>query len=200
MFTFQSTPNKVPRFRSPASSLRAFSSSFTNYYEGLCMALDLQEFGNGQRLSEGPAALARGSGLFLDIQNETHCKVSARGAVSVVAHLPGGPNGVAIGPDGAAYVCNTAAPTVSCRSAPRRSPCRAARVRIMTAARSSVWTSRRAPSRFVTGYGACDGTNLLASDDIVFDSPATFGSRRRACRTAIPCAWGGATLPPPMGQ
>ncbi len=70
------------------------------------MALDLKEVASGLGFPEGPVAMADGTLLFVDIKNETLCRLGTDGTVSVVAHMPGGPNGVAIGPDGAAYVCN----------------------------------------------------------------------------------------------
>ena len=70
------------------------------------MSLDLEEVVGGLGFPEGPVAMDDGSLLFVDIQNETLSRVGTDGRVDVVAHLPGGPNGVAIGPDRAAYVCN----------------------------------------------------------------------------------------------
>jgi len=42
----------------------------------------------------------------VDIENQTLSRVAAGRKPDVVTQLPGGPNGVAIGPDGAAYVAN----------------------------------------------------------------------------------------------
>ncbi|SFU04907.1 SMP-30/gluconolactonase/LRE family protein [Sedimentitalea nanhaiensis] len=70
------------------------------------MSLELQEVVSGLGFPEGPVAMADGSLLYVDIKNETLSRVEVDGGVKVVADLPGGPNGVAIGPDGAAYVCN----------------------------------------------------------------------------------------------
>ncbi|WP_164661000.1 SMP-30/gluconolactonase/LRE family protein [Tropicibacter sp. Alg240-R139] len=55
---------------------------------------------------EGPVAMNDGSLLFVDIEKETLSKVTSDGTIRTVAEIPGGPNGVAIGPDSAAYVCN----------------------------------------------------------------------------------------------
>lgn len=55
---------------------------------------------------EGPVYLKDGNILLVDIKNQTLEKVSPQGEVTTVAHIPGGPNGLAIGPDGNAYVCN----------------------------------------------------------------------------------------------
>lgn len=60
----------------------------------------------GLRFPEGPVAMPDGSVLLVEIARGTLTRVAADGTVSVVAELGGGPNGAAIGPDGAVYVCN----------------------------------------------------------------------------------------------
>ncbi|MDH3681783.1 MAG: SMP-30/gluconolactonase/LRE family protein [Acidimicrobiia bacterium] len=60
----------------------------------------------GLRFPEGPIALDDGSVLLVEIERGTLSLVTAEGSVEVVAELGGGPNGAAIGPDGAVYVCN----------------------------------------------------------------------------------------------
>ena len=61
---------------------------------------------SGLQFPEGPIAMPDGSLILVEIKRGTLTRVAADGAVSVVAELGGGPNGLAIGPDGAAYVCN----------------------------------------------------------------------------------------------
>jgi gluconolactonase len=60
----------------------------------------------GLQFPEGPVALDDGSVLLVEIARGTLSRVTPDGAVSVVAEVGGGPNGCAIGPDGAAYLCN----------------------------------------------------------------------------------------------
>ena len=50
--------------------------------------------------------MADGSVLLVEIARGTLSRVTPDGAVSVVAETGGGPNGAAIGPDGACYTCN----------------------------------------------------------------------------------------------
>ena len=67
---------------------------------------ELDIIATGLRFPEGPVALPDGSFLVVEIARRTVSRISAAGAVSVVAEPGGGPNGLAIGADGAAYVCN----------------------------------------------------------------------------------------------
>ena len=60
----------------------------------------------GLRFPEGPIAMKDGSVILVEIERQTISRVAPDGTVSVVAKTGGGPNGLAIGPDGAIYVCN----------------------------------------------------------------------------------------------
>jgi len=61
----------------------------------------------GLMFPEGPVAMPDGSLLCVEIRRGTLTRVTSDGAHEVVADLGGGPNGAAIGPDGAVYVCNS---------------------------------------------------------------------------------------------
>lgn len=61
---------------------------------------------DGLRFPEGPVALSDGSVLMVEIERRTLTRVDPGGRTEIVAVLGGGPNGAAIGPDGACYVCN----------------------------------------------------------------------------------------------
>ena len=68
--------------------------------------MKIREIASGLQFPEGPVALDDGSVLLVEIQRGTLSRVTPDGRIHVVAHLGGGPNGAAIGPDGAVYVCN----------------------------------------------------------------------------------------------
>ncbi|TXL63744.1 SMP-30/gluconolactonase/LRE family protein [Zeimonas arvi] len=68
--------------------------------------MKIRELASGLLFPEGPVAMDDGSVLLVEIGRGTLTRVSAGGKVSVAADLGGGPNGAAIGPDGAVYVCN----------------------------------------------------------------------------------------------
>ena len=60
----------------------------------------------GLRFPEGPVALGDGSVALVEIARGTVSRVTPDGAVSVIAELGGGPNGLALGPGGDLFVCN----------------------------------------------------------------------------------------------
>lgn len=60
----------------------------------------------GLAFPEGPVALADGSVLVVEIAAGRLTRVRPDGLREVVADVGGGPNGAAIGPDGACYVCD----------------------------------------------------------------------------------------------
>jgi gluconolactonase len=61
---------------------------------------------DGLRFPEGPIAMPDGSVLLVEIARGTLTRVLPDGRSEIVAEPGGGPNGAAIGPDGACYVCN----------------------------------------------------------------------------------------------
>jgi gluconolactonase len=68
--------------------------------------IELELLASGLEFPEGPIACPDGSVLLVEIARKTLTRVRPDGAIEIVAHLGGGPNGVAIGPDGAAYIVN----------------------------------------------------------------------------------------------
>lgn len=70
------------------------------------MSDDVHVLASGLRFPEGPVVFPDGSVVLVEIERGTVTRVVADGTVGVVAELGGGPNGAAVGPDGALYVCN----------------------------------------------------------------------------------------------
>jgi gluconolactonase len=66
----------------------------------------INEVASNLRFPEGPIAMADGSIIVVEMGGGTLVRVRPSGKVEVIADLGGGPNGAAIGPDGACYVCN----------------------------------------------------------------------------------------------
>lgn len=61
---------------------------------------------DGLRFPEGPVAMADGSVILVEIAAGRVTRVQPDGSKSIVAEPGGGPNGLAIGPDGKLYCCN----------------------------------------------------------------------------------------------
>lgn len=68
--------------------------------------MEIRELATGLKFPEGPVALDDGDVVLVEIARGTLTKVSPDGRLDVVANLGGGPNGAALGPDGAMYICN----------------------------------------------------------------------------------------------
>lgn len=68
--------------------------------------MTVREFASGLKFPEGPIAMADGSIILVEIARGTLTRVWGGGKTEVIATLGGGPNGAALGPDGAVYVTN----------------------------------------------------------------------------------------------
>jgi gluconolactonase len=67
---------------------------------------DIRIVTSGLRFPEGPVAMADGSVILGEIAGGAVTRIMPDGAKSEVGKAGGGPNGLALGPDGALYVCN----------------------------------------------------------------------------------------------
>jgi gluconolactonase len=68
--------------------------------------VNLRVIAEGLRFPEGPVVLSDGSVLVVEIAAGTLSRCRPGGRIETVAHTGGGPNGAAIGPDGACYIAN----------------------------------------------------------------------------------------------
>ena len=60
----------------------------------------------GLEFPEGPVVMPDGSVVLVEIRGQRLTRVWPNGRKEVVAKIPGGPNGAAMGPDGKCYICN----------------------------------------------------------------------------------------------
>ena len=70
------------------------------------VAANMREIARGLRFPEGPVAMPDGSVILVEIARGTVSRVAPDGTIDVVATPGGGPNGLALGPDGKLYCCN----------------------------------------------------------------------------------------------
>ena len=110
----------------------------------------------GLAFPEGPVALRDGTVLVAEIGGGSIARVDPDGSVDRVAIVRGGPNGAAIGPDGALYVCNNG----GFRNESRIEPC-IQRVDLGTGASDVL-------------YREYEGVSLEAPNDLVFDRSGGF--------------------------
>jgi gluconolactonase len=124
----------------------------------------------GLSFPEGPIAMADGSIILVEIRRGTLSRVAPDGTISVIATLGGGPNGAAIGPDGAVYVCNNggrfAFHEVQGLVFPGSAP--------QDHKSGSIQRVDLATGEFTTLYTEVGDWPLWAPNDIVFDSDGGF--------------------------
>jgi gluconolactonase len=130
--------------------------------------LELREVASGLEFPEGPIAMRDGSVVLVEIKRQTLSRVHPDGEIAVIAELGGGPNGAAVGPDGAFYVCNNGGFEWHDRdgiTAPGHQPVDYIGGRIQ----------RVTPDGEVTDlYTEVDGLPLNGPNDIVFDAEGGF--------------------------
>ena len=124
------------------------------------------EVASGLRFPEGPVALPDGSVVLVEMMARCITRIMPDGTKQTVAKIAGGPNGLALGPDGALYLCNNGGSfseqTINGLTYPGPfDPSlyiggRIQRVDLNTGAVTDLYTH-------------CDGHQLRGPNDIVFD-------------------------------
>jgi gluconolactonase len=147
---------------------------------------DIREITTGLRFPEGPVAMPDGSVILVEMWGKRLTRVQPDGAKETIAEIPGGPNGSAIGPDGALYLCNNGGCFTPLEIGELLLPGpfdpsnyiggRIQRVDLSSGAVTDLYTE-------------CDGRPLRAPNDLVFDADGGFwftdhGIRDGAARTS----------------
>jgi gluconolactonase len=147
--------------------------------------MPVREIASGLKFPEGPIAMDDGSVILVEIQKGTLTRVKPDGKVQVLAKLGGGPNGAAMGPDGAVYVCNNGGFEWAKRGGfliPGHKPKdysggRIERVNLSTGKTDVLYTE-------------CDGHALRGPNDLVFDAEGGFWFTDHAKSTHDHREWG----------
>ncbi len=147
---------------------------------------EFREITTGLRFPEGPIAMPDGSVILVEMFGPRITRVHPDGTKETVAEIDGGPNGAAIGPDGALYLCNNGGCFTPVDLGDLLLP------------------GPFDPSRYIGGriqkvdlttgevtdlYTECDGRPLRAPNDLVFDAHGGFwftdhGIRDATARTS----------------
>ena len=123
------------------------------------------------RFPEGPVALPDGSVVVVEMMGRCITRIMPDGTKQTVAEIAGGPNGLALGPDGALYLCNNGGSFSE------------------TNYNGVIYPGPFDPSLYIGGriqrvdlqtgevkdlYTHCDGQQLRGPNDIVFDKSGGF--------------------------
>lgn len=132
---------------------------------------DVIEIVRGLRFPEGPVAMPDGSVIVVQLALGTVDRILPDGSQQLIAHVGGGPNGAAIGPDGALYICNSGGDSWHFEGD------------------QTHYSYANDPAVYVGGsiqridlnsgdvtklYEACDGRALRGPNDLVFDATGGF--------------------------
>jgi gluconolactonase len=132
---------------------------------------ELTEVTSGLRFPEGPIAMPDGSVILVEMFGPRLTRVAPDGTKTTIAEIAGGPNGAAIGPDGALYLCNNGGCFTPVDLGELLLP------------------GPHDPSQYIGGriqrvdlstgevtelYSECDGRPLRAPNDLVFDTDGGF--------------------------
>lgn len=134
------------------------------------LTLDYRVIADGLLFPEGPIAMADGSVLVVEIKGGRLTRVWSDGSKQVVAELGGGPNGAAIGPDGACYVCQNGGFNWLSEDIFGVTGYMRPHGRASDYAGGSIQRVDLATGEVTTLYTHCDGVPIMGPNDIVFDA------------------------------
>jgi len=132
--------------------------------------MEFEVVAEGLQFPEGPIAMQDGSVVLVEIRRQTLTRVLPDGRQEIIAKVGGGPNGAAIGPDGAAYICNNGGFEWIDRPDGATAPHGTAH----DYKTGSIQRVDLKTGNVQTLYDACDGRPLRGPNDIVFDKDGGF--------------------------
>jgi gluconolactonase len=149
--------------------------------------MDFELVCEGLEFPEGPIAMADGSVVLTEIKGQRITRVRPDGSKEVLAEVPGGPNGAAIGPDGAIWITNNGGSFVwldmegLCIPGPTPP----------THTGGSIQRLDLTTGALTTVYDSCEGKRLVGPNDLVFDRQGGFWFTDHGCGTPDGRNYGG---------
>jgi gluconolactonase len=142
--------------------------------------MEIQLVAEGLMFPEGPVAMADGSVLVAEIKGQRITRVHPDGSKEMLVETGGGPNGLAVGPDGALWIANNGGSfswhdemgiTVPGPTPPGHEG-------------GSIQRYDFATGQLETVHDSCDGRRLIGPNDLVFDSAGGLWFTDHGCTTA----------------
>lgn len=142
--------------------------------------MEIELVAEGLLFPEGPVAMADGSVLFTEIRGQRITRLHPDGSKEVLVETGGGPNGLAIGPDGALWIANNGGSfswhdemgiAVPGPTPPEHEG-------------GSIQRFDLASGRLETVYESCDGRRLIGPNDLVFDAEGGLWFTDHGCTAA----------------
>jgi gluconolactonase len=139
----------------------------------------MQLVAEGFEFPEGPIAMADGSVVLTEIKGQRLTRVSPGGQKETLVETGGGPNGAAIGPDGAIWITNNGGSFEWLDQGGLCIPGPTPPSHVGGMIQRYDLTS----GKLETVYEACDGRRLIGPNDLVFDRQGGFWFTDHGCST-----------------
>ncbi len=142
--------------------------------------MEMELVAEGLEFPEGPVAMADGSVIVTEIKGRRITRILPGGGRETLVETGGGPNGAAVGPDGALWIANNGGAfswheqmglTLPGPTPPEHEG-------------GSIQRFDFAAARLETVYDSCDGRRLIGPNDLVFDEAGGLWFTDHGCTTA----------------
>jgi gluconolactonase len=149
--------------------------------------LDIELVTEGLEFPEGPIAMADGSVILTEIKGQRLTRVKPDGSKEKICDVPGGPNGAAIGPDGAIWITNNGGSfewlDMGGLTIPGPTPA--------SHAGGALQRYDFKTGKLETVYDSCEGRGLIGPNDLVFDKAGGVWFTDHGCGTPEGRKFGG---------